>query len=83
MTWAGDHAEITDLLRRCWRNDAAYDRSHAAANRVQQEPGDAEALSAWVTATVMSSPVPVAFAEWPVRFVHRAPHRDLSDFFPC
>jgi hypothetical protein len=63
------HPEVTPLLQRCWRN---RDRSSAA---------DKAALALWVTDRVMNAPLTIlSWEDWPPRFNHCQPHRDLSDF---
>lgn len=65
--WMHDHPGDVPLLRRCWRKGP------------RSTPEDKAALAAWVTDRVMTCPWPAPWVDWPPRYVHVQPHRDLSD----
>lgn len=67
--------DTVGLLRRCWR--AEDERNHET---ISDE--DRQALADWVADRVLHSPLPVPWGDWPMRFTHRSPHHDLSEFFP-
>jgi hypothetical protein len=76
--WVADHPDELALIRRVFA--AADDRRIPS----QVRPEDKAALAAWVEDRVLNSPLPlpVGWQDWPPRFVHRKPHRDLADFEP-
>ena len=74
--WIIQHPEDYALLRRVF--DAADDREIPS----KVTPQDKDALSEWVTRTVMNAPRLVAVSDlWPPRFHHEQAHRDRADFF--
>lgn len=63
------HPETVPLLRRTFHKGA------------RSSVRDQAQLAAWVTHTVMTAPTwRGPWDDWPPRFTHCQPHRDLSDF---
>ena len=75
--WIDQHPEEHALLKRCWDNDPKYQMGpHTEARGSKLDPADAQALSDWVTRTVMNSPVIFWDEDWPPRFWHPDPNEN-------
>jgi len=69
--WIDQHPEEHALLKRCWDNDPKYLKGRT------QDSADAQALSDWVTRTIMTSRVFHTNGElWPPRFWHPDPNEN-------